>query len=149
MVGNMVSTLKAEGELKNTVFIFTADNGFFHGEHRVRNGKVRHYEESSGVPLIIRGPGVPKNQRRAQLAVNADLAPTILDYAGGKVGRPVDGRSLVPVIEDKLFAGARDPDRGLKQRGSERGRHPLQRRSHRPLRLRRDGGRAGAVRPHQ
>ncbi len=64
MVGNLVGALKDKGELKNTVFIFTADNGFFHGEHRVRNGKVRHYEESSEVPLIIRGPGVPKNKRR-------------------------------------------------------------------------------------
>ena len=109
MVGNLVATLKAQGELKNTVFIFTADNGFFHGEHRVRNGKVRHYEESSSVPLIIRGPGVPKNKRRGQLAVNADLAPTILDYANASSGRNMDGRTLVPVIQDKLF----EPGRGI------------------------------------
>ena len=77
---------RQKGELKNTVFIFTSDNGFFHGEHRVRSGKVRHYEESSGVPLIIRGPGVPKDKHRAQLAANVDLAPTILDFANAKLG---------------------------------------------------------------
>jgi arylsulfatase A-like enzyme len=109
MIGNMVGALKAKGELDDTVFIFTADNGFFHGEHRVRNGKVRHYEESSKVPLVIRGPGIPKSKRRAQLAVNADLAPTILDFADAKPGRSMDGRSLVPVIGDKLL----EPGRGL------------------------------------
>ena len=57
---------RTPGELNNTVFIFTADNGFFHGEHRVRNGKVRLYEESIRVPLMIRGPGVPEGQASAR-----------------------------------------------------------------------------------
>ena len=100
MVGNLVGTLAQTGELKNTVFIFTSDNGFFHGEHRVRNGKVRLYEPSIRVPLIIRGPGVPKGKRAAPVA-NVDLAPTILDFANAKSGRNMDGRSLIPVAEDK------------------------------------------------
>jgi N-acetylglucosamine-6-sulfatase len=103
MVANLVATLKAKRELKNTVIIFTADNGFFHGEHRVRNGKVRLYEPSIRVPLVIRGPGVPKGKRRAQPAGNIDLAPTILDFANAKAGRTQDGRSLLPLIEDKLL----------------------------------------------
>ena len=109
MVGRIVSAVKARGELSSTVFIFTSDNGFFHGEHRIRSGKVRHYEESSGVPLIISGPGLPKGKKRAQLAVNADLAPTILDFANAKPGRRMDGRSLVPLMRDKLS----QPGRGL------------------------------------
>jgi len=109
MVGRMVSALKAKGELGRTVFIFTADNGFFHGGHRVRNGRVGHYEESSGVPLIIRGPGIPEGKRRSQLAVNADLAPTILDFANAKPGRAMDGRTLVPLAKDKLLR----PGRGI------------------------------------
>lgn len=107
MVGNLVSAVKSEGELNNTVFIFTADNGFFHGEHRVRTGKVLHYEESSGVPLVIRGPGVPKNQHRSQLAANVDLAPTILDFADARSRRLMDGRTLLPMIEDKRFEPGR------------------------------------------
>jgi N-acetylglucosamine-6-sulfatase len=109
MVGALVNTVAAAGETKNTVFIFTSDNGFFHGEHRVRNGKVLHYEESSMVPLIIRGPGVPKDKRRFQLAANIDLAPTILDFANAKPGRTMDGRTLVPMIEDKSL----EPGRGI------------------------------------
>jgi N-acetylglucosamine-6-sulfatase len=115
MVGEMVDALKDKGELNRTVFIFTSDNGFFHGEHRVRSGKVRHYEESSRVPLIIRGPGLPKGERRAQLAANIDLAPTILDFADAKAKRALDGRSLVPLIEHKRF----DPGRAILIEGFE------------------------------
>jgi N-acetylglucosamine-6-sulfatase len=101
LVQNVVSTLKGSGELKNTVLIFTSDNGFFHGEHRVRNGKVRVYEPSIRVPLLIRGPGVPKGVHRRQPVGNVDLAPTILDFANGKPGRKEDGVSLLPIMEKK------------------------------------------------
>jgi arylsulfatase A-like enzyme len=107
MVGALVDTVNAQGELKNTVFVFTSDNGFFHGEHRVRTGKVLHYTESSEVPLIIRGPEVPKGKHRSQLAANIDLAPTILDFANGRSKRNMDGRTLLPVIEDKRFEPGR------------------------------------------
>jgi N-acetylglucosamine-6-sulfatase len=100
MVGELVGALKDRGELKNTAFIFTADNGFFHGEHRVRRGKVRVYEPSVRVPLIIRGPEVPKG-KRTQPVANIDLAPTILAFARAKGGRRLDGRSLLPLIRDK------------------------------------------------
>ena len=109
MVGGIVNALAARGELKNTAIIFTSDNGFFHGEHRVRTGKVRHYEESSKVPLIIRGPGIPRGKVRGQLAANIDLAPTILDFADGRSRRKMDGRSLVPVMRDGRF----HPGRGI------------------------------------
>ena len=102
MVGELVDALRDKDELKNTVFIFTADNGFFNGEHRVRSGKVRLYEPSIRVPLIIRGPGVPKGKRREHPVANVDLAPTILDFANARSGRTMDGRSLLPVMADKL-----------------------------------------------
>jgi N-acetylglucosamine-6-sulfatase len=106
LVQNVVSTLKATGELDNTVLIFTSDNGFFHGEHRVPQGKVRVYEPSIRVPLEIRAPGLPKGVKRNQPVVNADLAPTILDFANAKPGRVEDGRTLVPLIKSKqLFPG--------------------------------------------
>ena len=50
----------AEGELDNTLIVYTSDNGFFHGEHRVLQGKQRIYEESIRVPLLMRGPGIPR-----------------------------------------------------------------------------------------
>jgi arylsulfatase A-like enzyme len=101
LVQNVVSTLKQQGELKNTVLIFTSDNGFFHGEHRVPQGKVRLYEPSIRVPLLIRGPGVPKGVHRRQPVGNVDLAPTILDFADAKAGRKEDGMSLLPLMRHK------------------------------------------------
>jgi arylsulfatase A-like enzyme len=109
LVQNVVSSLQATGELKNTVLMFTSDNGFFHGEHRVPNGKVRVYEPSIRVPLLIRGPGLPKGVHRRQPVGNVDLAPTILDFANARPGRKEDGMSLVSIMQNK-----RDfPGRGL------------------------------------
>ncbi len=101
LVQNVVNTLKQEGELRNTVLMFTTDNGFFHGEHRVPQGKVRLYEPSIRLPLLIRGPGVPKGVHRRQPVGNVDLAPTILDFAHAKAGRKEDGISLMPLMRDK------------------------------------------------
>jgi arylsulfatase A-like enzyme len=105
----LVSALRAAGELENTLIVFTSDNGFFHGEHRVPSGKVMVYEPSIRVPLILRGPGVPAGQRRRQLVTNADLAPTILDAAGAlPAGRVPDGRSLFPLLRDRGLAWGRE-----------------------------------------
>jgi arylsulfatase A-like enzyme len=107
MVGNIAATLKRKGELDDTVIIFTSDNGFFHGEHRVRSGKVRLYEESIRVPLLIRGPGIPKGKVRKQPVANIDLAPTIADLADAKPRRRLDGRTLIPFARDGLFSPGR------------------------------------------
>ncbi|HET9119510.1 MAG TPA: sulfatase, partial [Solirubrobacterales bacterium] len=101
LVQNVVSTLKSTGELKNSVLIFTSDNGFFHGEHRVPQGKVRIYEPSIRVPLLIRAPRMPKDVHRRQPVGNVDLAPTILGFAEAKPGRVEDGMSLVPIMQSK------------------------------------------------
>jgi N-acetylglucosamine-6-sulfatase len=99
-VARIIDALARSGELANTVLIYTADNGFFHGEHRIPGGKHRLYEPSARVPLLIRGPGIPANVNVADLAVNADLAPTILDAAGATAGLPIDGRSLLGAAEN-------------------------------------------------
>jgi N-acetylglucosamine-6-sulfatase len=98
-VGRIVDALEASGELANTLIVFTSDNGFFAGEHRVKMGKNRVYEEAVRVPLVIRGPGVPEGVTVDDLSVNADLAPTILDAAGATAGLTEDGRSLLPFAE--------------------------------------------------
>jgi arylsulfatase A-like enzyme len=101
-VGRIVDALRASGELDNTLIIFTSDNGFFHGEHRVQAGKNRVYEESIRVPLVMRGPGIPQGVGVRDLAINADLAPTILDAANAPAGLDVDGRSLLSFAEHPL-----------------------------------------------
>ena len=109
-VERVVNTLERSGELENTLIVFTSDNGFFHGEHRVPFGKLLPYEPSIQVPLILRGPGVPKGRRRGQLVENIDVAPTILDAANatGDPILPSDGRSLFPLLRDRGLEWGRD-----------------------------------------
>ncbi len=103
LVQNVVRTLRQQGELNNTVILFTSDNGFLHGEHRVLQGKVLPYEPSIRVPLLIRAPGVAQGVHRRQLVENIDLAPTILDFAHANPGRVQDGRSLVPIMRSNRY----------------------------------------------
>ena len=95
-VGRIVAELSATGQLGDTFVVFTSDNGFFTGEHRLAKGKYLPYEPSLRVPLIIRGPGLAHGRRSEELVSNVDLAPTILDLAGATATHPVDGRSLLP-----------------------------------------------------
>jgi N-acetylglucosamine-6-sulfatase len=107
-VVRIVEALRTAGELDNTLIVFTSDNGFFHGEHRVPSSKVMLYEPSVRVPLVLRGPGVPRGEQRRQLVTNADLAPTILETAGAVPGRVQDGRSLFPLLRDRGLEWGRD-----------------------------------------
>jgi arylsulfatase A-like enzyme len=93
-VARIVGALQARGELRDTLLIFTSDNGFMLGEHRVPTGKILPYEPSIRVPLLMRGPGAPHRVRH-DLVWNGDLAPTILDAAGARPAFPLDGRSLL------------------------------------------------------
>ncbi len=101
-VGQFVNALRADGQLSNTVFIFTTDNGLLLGEHRMGIVKIWPYEESIRVPLVIAGADVTNPGRRnGDFALNIDLAPTIAQLAGVRPGLPQDGRSLVPLLDDQ------------------------------------------------
>ena len=100
MVGELVVALEESGELENTYIFFTSDNGYHAGEHRLTTGKWTAYEEDIRVPLIVRGPGVPKGVKREELVLNNDLAPTFAEIAGTPLPRFVDGRSLMPLLTD-------------------------------------------------
>jgi len=95
-VGRVLDALKARGELGNTYVIYTSDIGYFNGAHRIRYGKIKPYEESIRVPLVIRGPGLPRGRNARDLAINADLAPTITELSGARPRLRMDGRSLLP-----------------------------------------------------
>ncbi len=96
----MINTLGAMGQLRNTYILFTSDNGFFYGEHRLTGGKFLAYEPSTHMPLLIRGPGIKPGSSTGELAANIDLAPTILELAGAAADKSIDGRSLVPYMVD-------------------------------------------------
>jgi N-acetylglucosamine-6-sulfatase len=100
MVGALIKALHDSGELDNTYIIFTSDNGFHLGQHRLGAGKWTPYEEDIRVPLIVRGPSVPEGRTLQHIVLNNDLAPTIADLAGAKTPSFVDGRSLRPLLTD-------------------------------------------------
>jgi N-acetylglucosamine-6-sulfatase len=107
-VARIVGTLERTGELANTLIVYTSDNGYMHGEHRIPREKVWHYEETSRVPLIMRGPGVPAGLTDPRPVANIDIAPTIVDAASAEPQRVLDGRSLLPLMDDPGLWWGRD-----------------------------------------
>jgi N-acetylglucosamine-6-sulfatase len=95
-VERIVEELRRAGELDNTYVIFTSDNGYMQGEHRVRQGKMLPYDASTHLPFLIRGPGVPRDRRTKAVVGDVDLAPTITDIASARPGHQLDGRSVLP-----------------------------------------------------
>jgi arylsulfatase A-like enzyme len=98
-IADIDAALTAAGRAEDTYVIFTSDNGYMHGEHRIRSGKVQPYEEAIRVPLLIRGPEVGPGTSVRDPVVDADLVPTIAELTGvappPALVRPADGRSLV------------------------------------------------------
>ncbi len=99
MFGKVVAALAAQKQLDNTVILFTSDNGYFFGEHRL-SSKLFAYEESARVPLVIRGPGFAQGRTSSAIALNIDIAPTVTQLSGAVPSRVVDGRSLVSILRD-------------------------------------------------
>jgi N-acetylglucosamine-6-sulfatase len=99
LVGGVVDELRSTGRLNNTVIIYTSDNGFEFGDHRLL-GKNSVYEPSIRVPLVMKGPDIPQNETRNQLVNNLDLVATIEEIAGLAPNVVPDGRSLMPVLRD-------------------------------------------------
>lgn len=94
-VGRVLKVLRRTGQLKRTWIFFISDNGYLLGEHRLLH-KKQPYEESAGVPFVVRGPGV-EPRTVAALVSQVDLMPTTLDVVGldPDAGRDLDGRSML------------------------------------------------------
>jgi arylsulfatase A-like enzyme len=97
-VARIVHALTQTHHLRDTYVILVSDNGYFHGEHRIPFGKYLPYEPSIRVPLLVRGPHVREGARSDALTADVDLPATILDVAGARPPRPLDGRSLRPLL---------------------------------------------------
>jgi arylsulfatase A-like enzyme len=98
-VAAIIKRLRSTGELRNTYVLYTSDNGFLQGQHRIKYGKNRVYEPSIRVPLLLRGPGVPAGVQVRSLTSNADLATTVIELTGAPATRQPDGLSLIPPTE--------------------------------------------------
>ena len=107
-VAQIVEALRRDGELDNTLIVFLSDNGFMHGEHRALAEKVLPYEESIRIPLVMRGPGVPRGRVDDRLVANVDVPSTILDATDVAPGRIQDGRSLLELLADPGAEWGRD-----------------------------------------
>jgi len=98
-VGRVLKALAETGDLDNTVVIFSSDNGYFWGEHGLGDKRAA-YEESIRIPLLVRYPKLIKaGATRDQVALNVDIAPTLLELAGAPVPKEMHGSSLAPVLK--------------------------------------------------
>ena len=97
MVDRLITVLRDKNFMQNTYIVFTSDNGFALYSNRIFS-KGAPYELPQRVPLIIRGPGVPRGYVDDRLAANIDLAPTFARWAGARTPGFVDGRSFVPIL---------------------------------------------------
>jgi len=98
MIGELQAAVAAIGAEKNTYFLFTSDNGYHMGEHRLRPGKMTAFDTDIHVPLIVTGPGVPAGRTVEEITENVDLTPTFAELAGAASPGTVDGLSLVPFL---------------------------------------------------
>ncbi len=102
-VGRLMEVLDELGLSRNTMVIFSSDNGYHFGEHGIGD-KRSAYEVSMRVPMIIRYPGLPVNETVPEANVlNIDVAPTIMDFAGIEIPDHVQGRSLRPLLEGQAL----------------------------------------------
>ncbi len=94
-VASQIATLRRTHQLKNTIVIFDSDNGYVTGEHNIR-GKLWHYNEILRIPLMMRGPDIPRDKVVSTEVTVADLTATILGAAQTGAQRPLDGVDILP-----------------------------------------------------
>ena len=98
-VGAILDVLERQGKLDDTFIVFLGDNGYFFGEHGLGPERRFAYEEGIRSPFVVRYPRkVKANSRRCELVICQDIAPTLIELAGGKPGAQIQGRSLLPLF---------------------------------------------------
>jgi N-acetylglucosamine-6-sulfatase len=101
-IGRVLSELDRLGIADNTIVVYASDNGYFWGEKQLIDKRFP-YEEATRIPLIMRYPAKIKNPGRisGEMALNVDMAPTLLQLAGLKIPGTMQGMSLAPVLANK------------------------------------------------
>jgi N-acetylglucosamine-6-sulfatase len=99
-VGMILEALERKGELDNTFIVFLGDNGYFFGEHGLGPDRRFPYEEGIRSPFTVRFPKrVKAGTRLKDLVICQDIAPTLIELAGGRPGKHIQGRSLLPLFK--------------------------------------------------
>jgi N-acetylglucosamine-6-sulfatase len=101
LIARIENTLANRDVADNTYLVFSSDNGFHMGDHRLLQGKLTAFDTDIRVPLIVVGPDVPAGKTVERLAANIDLRSTFSRLTGARVPKSVDGRSLVPLLRGK------------------------------------------------
>jgi len=100
-VGDLKKCLDENNLLNNTIIVYSSDNGFFLGAHQ-RGDKRLMYEESLRIPLIVSYPKLIKpGSENNEMVLNIDMAPTLIELAGGHTPDGIQGTSFVPLLENK------------------------------------------------
>jgi arylsulfatase A-like enzyme len=121
-IGRILDKVEEQGLAEDTLIIFAADNGLAVGSHGLF-GKQNLYEHSIRVPLIISGPGLPRNERRTEPVLIADLNPTILDFLNIDIPKTCEAVSInissenATQARDRLYLRYRNDIAGLKHAG--------------------------------
>jgi arylsulfatase A-like enzyme len=102
-VGKVLDYLDESGLAKDTIVIYSADNGWYLGDLGLYDKRFM-YEPGLRVPLVARGPGIKAGSLPAQFVANIDWAPTFLDLAGLPIPESMQGRSLVPLLHGETPA---------------------------------------------
>ncbi|PZX55876.1 arylsulfatase A-like enzyme [Algoriphagus ratkowskyi] len=105
-IGKIRALLEEKGLAENTVIIFMGDNGYFYGERQLA-GKWLMYDNSLRVPMIIYDPRNPLHRDVADFALNIDIAPTILEFAGVSAPALWQGKSLASYVKGEDPAASR------------------------------------------
>ncbi|EXJ70853.1 arylsulfatase [Cladophialophora psammophila CBS 110553] len=101
IVDGVIARLTEHDLLENTYVFYSTDNGYHIGQHRLQPGKECGYEEDINIPLIVRGPGIPRGSSSDLVTSHTDLAPTFLSLAGGQTRQDFDGRAI-PLTTNQL-----------------------------------------------
>ena len=97
-VGRLLDFLKESGLERDTIVVYTSDQGFFLGDHGLYDKRFM-YEESLRMPLLVRWPATVRPASQAEaIALNVDFAPTFLEAAGVEASAAMQGRSLLPIL---------------------------------------------------
>jgi len=103
-VGRLLDYLDQSGLARNTIVVYTSDQGFYLGDHGWFDKRFM-YEESLRSPLLVRWPGgIKPGVVSDEIVLNLDFAETFLDCAGAKIPPDMQGRSLLPILRGKTPA---------------------------------------------
>jgi N-acetylglucosamine-6-sulfatase len=107
-VGRLLNYLDEKGLAENTIVVYTADQGFYLGDHGWYDKRFM-YEESLRMPLLVRWPEqIKAGSVNEDIVLNLDFAETFLDVAGVDIPTDMQGQSLKPILQGKTPADWRD-----------------------------------------